>query len=166
VFYTLFTVVEGIAFLSFLCVQINNKTVKKVLVLAGIAFVVFNALYLYFTENPELTDFLSIPVGIETIIILVFSYYYLYERTNDTSTLYIYSTYDFWVVIGMVIYLSCSFFVYLFIASIPTNEQKLYWDITNVFGVIKNVLFTIAVIINSKPIKRMPPSDLEFSGLN
>jgi hypothetical protein len=166
VIYTLFTVVEGVAFLSFLWVQIKNKTVKKVSIITGIAFVVFNILYLYFTKNPDKTDFISIPIGIETIIILVFSYYYLYERTDDTSTLYIYSTFGFWVVIGMVIYLSCSFFVYLFIGSIPENEKQFYWDITNVFGIIKNVLFTVAIIINSKPPKRIPPSDFEYSGLN
>ncbi len=132
----------------------------------AIAFVVFNALYLHFTVHPKITDFLSIPVGVETIIIIVYSYYYLYERTNDTSTLYIYSTFDFWIVIGMVISLSCSFFVYLFVGSIPLDEQQRWWDITNVFGIIKNILFTVAIIINSKPVKRMISSDLRFSGIN
>ncbi len=165
-FYALFTVVEGVAFLGFLWVQTKNKTVKKLAIATGIAFVVFNSLYLFFTKEPVISDFLSIPVAVETIIILVFSYYYLYERTNDTSTLYIYSTYDFWIVIGMVIYLSCSFFVYLFIGSIPLEDQPRYWEVTNAFGIIKNILFSIAIIINSKPIKRMPPSEFELSGLN
>lgn len=139
---------------------------KKLAVGTGAAFIVFNILYLLFTTNPKLIDFLSIPVGVETIIILIFSYYFLYERTNDTSTLYMYSAFDFWVVIGMVLYLSSSFFVYLFAASLPERETHSYWGLTNFFGAIKNILFAVAIIVNSKPIKRLPPSDFEFSGLN
>jgi hypothetical protein len=161
--------VESLAFIGFFYLHILNKEVKKAAILISILFTLFNFIYTFLVTDADLTEanlIGSVPIGIETIIILVFSFYFLYEKTNDTTTLYIYRTFPFWVVIGMVIYLSCSFFVYLFIGSIPENEQKLYWDITNVFGIVKNVLFTVAIIINSKPIKRIPPSDFEFSSLN
>ncbi len=130
----------------------------------GIALLIFNILYPYLNSNLETID--SIPIGVETIVILVFSYYYLYEKTNDTSTLYIYSTFPFWIVIGMVIYLSGSFFIYLFAASLTKADVNKYWGLTNVLGLLKNILFAIGIILNSKPTKKVPPADFELSSLN
>lgn len=130
----------------------------------GIALVVFNLLYPYFNNDVKTID--SIPIGVETIVILIFSYYFLYEKTNDTSTLYIYSTFPFWIVIGMVIYLSGSFFIYLFAASLSKADVNKYWGLTNVLGFIKNILFAVGIVLSSKPTKRIPPSDFEFSSLN
>jgi hypothetical protein len=132
--------------------------------MVGVAIILFNIIYPFFSDNTKLVD--SIPIGVETIIILVFSYYYLYERTNDTTTLYIYSTFPFWVVIGMVIYLSGSFFVYLFSSTLSSKELHKYWGLTNIMGFLKNVFFTIAVIVNSKPTRKIPPNDFELSSLN
>jgi hypothetical protein len=162
--YALFTIVESVAFASFLYVQVRNLNIKKATLVTGALLVLFNIIYPFFSDESKLID--SIPIGIETIVILVFSYYFLYEKTNDTSTLYIYSTFPFWVVIGMVLYLSGSLFIYLFASSISHEEAKRYWVLTNFLGFLKNVFFTIGIILNSKPPKRMPPSDFEFSTLN
>jgi hypothetical protein len=161
--YSLFTVLETIAFVTFLFLELKNQHVKKALTMIGLCFLIFNFLFpmLY---NEKLID--SVQIGVETIIILVFSFYYLYEETNDTSTLYIYSTSQFWVIIGMVLYLSGSFFIYLFADSIGEAQAKKYWPFTNVFSVMKNLFFAIAIIINSKPPKKLPMSELEFSSLN
>jgi hypothetical protein len=145
-----------------LYLQIKNRLVKKTALITGIALVLFNILYPYFNTTEKYID--SIPIGVETIIILVFSYYYLYEKTDDTTTLYIYSTFPFWIVIGMVVYLSGSFFIYLFASTLSREEVKRYWDLTNFFGLLKNIFFAIAIIVNSKPPKKLPPSDFGFSG--
>ncbi|MDQ3277122.1 MAG: hypothetical protein M3Q06_02275, partial [Bacteroidota bacterium] len=108
----------------------------------------------------------SIQIGVETIIILIFSYYYLYERMNDTTTLYVYSTFSFWIVIGMVLYLAGSFFIYIFADSLPKADVDKYWIVTNVLSILKNIFFAIAIIVNSKPQKKFPLSDLELSSLN
>jgi hypothetical protein len=144
---------------------------KKAALVIGALLIIFNILFPIFTYDPtqlsnkvKLVD--SVPIGVETIVILVFSYYFLYEKTNDTSTLYIYSTYPFWIVIGMVLYLSGSLFVYLFATILPEAEMHQYWALTNLLGFLKNIFFIVAIILNSKPPKRMPPSDFEFSTLN
>ncbi len=66
----------------------------------------------------------------------------------------------------MVIYLSGSFFIYLFAASLTNVEVKKYWWLTNAFGFLKNVLFAIGIIVNSKPTKKISLSDYELSSLN
>jgi hypothetical protein len=109
----------------------------------------------------------SIPIGVETIIILIFSFYYLYERMNDTTTLFIYNTYQFWIVLAIVLYLAGSFFIYIFASYLRNNDEiSKYWIITNIFSILKNIFFAIAVYINAKPSKDSIRYDLELRSLN
>lgn len=162
--YALSTVVESIAFISFLYLQIKNKRLKRALLTIGSIVVLFDVIFPFLQYEIKLID--SIQIGIETIVVLVFSFYYLYEKANDTTTLYIYSSYTFWIVIGMVIYLSGSFFIYLFADSLSMEEVSKYWFVTNILSILKNIFFTIGIVVNSKPLKKMPWSDLDFSSLN
>jgi hypothetical protein len=96
------------------------------------------------------SDFLkidSLTIGIETIIILIFSAYFLYERMNDPSTIFIYNDYRFWIVLGFMIYLAGSFFIYLFADKIPHAQLQQYWLFTDIFSAIKNVLFSIGILM-------------------
>ncbi|MDQ6609800.1 MAG: hypothetical protein M3Y85_08270 [Bacteroidota bacterium] len=104
----------------------------------------------------------SIQIGIETIIILSASFFYLYEQMNNTTTLFIYTKPAFWILLGIVLYLSGSFFVYIFANYLTPKELREYWIITNFFSILKNVFFCIAIYINAKPSKY----DLEMSGQN
>lgn len=130
----------------------------------GVVFILFDLLFSYFSNGTKLVD--SVQIGIETIIILGFSFYYLYEKTNDTTTLYIYSTFQFWVVIGMALYLSGSFFIFLFADTLSQKQAQGYWYITNIFSILKSLFFTIAIIVNSKPSKQIPMSEFDFGSLN
>ena len=162
--YEIFTVMELILFLGFLGFHIKKTKVKKMLLYIGICFTIF-----YFSFSAlasEKTPIDSIQIGIEAIIVLTFSYYYLYERMNDTNTLFIYNTYTFWVVIGMVLYLSGSFFIYLFTNFLSDAEIKKYWIITNIFSILKSILFTVAILIHAKPTRNTLNADLELSSLN
>lgn len=85
---------------------------------------------------------------------------------NDTTTLYIYSIFSFWIVTGMVLYLSGSFFIYIFADSLPVAEVEKYWVVTNILSVLKNFFFAVGIIVNSKPTKKIPDSDFELSHLN
>jgi hypothetical protein len=152
------------SFTGFLYVQICKKVVRRSVLLVGSAFVLSTVLFSYLNSQVRTID--SIQIGIETIIILLFSFYYLYERMNDTTTLYIYSTFHFWIVLGMVLYLSGSFFIYIFADTLPKTEVNRYWFITNILSIMKNIFFAIAIIVNSKPPKTFPPSDFRLSGLN
>lgn len=162
--YESFTIMEFILFVGFLHTQIQNKKARKTLFITGCMYLVFYISYTLTEKTGVSID--SIQIGVETIIILVFSYYYLYERMNDTTTLFIYNTYQFWVVLGIVLYLSGSFFVYLFAEYISYDEMKVYWPITNVLSIIKSILFSVAIYINTKPIKNTLTSDFEISSLN
>src|SRR5690606_14449172 len=83
----------------------------------------------------------------ETIIILTFSFYFLYERMNEPTTNLIYNDYRFWIVLGMIIYLAGSFFIYIFSDQVNRELFYKYLSLTYVFYAIKNILFTLGIWI-------------------
>jgi hypothetical protein len=100
--------------------------------------------------HPE-TGLDSVPIGVETILILLFSFYYLYEQMNENDTLFVYSKYEFWIVTGFMIYLAGSFFIYIF--ANQTAEALSYWYFTNIFSILKNILFSIGIFVSWKKAK-------------
>ena len=163
-FWVLYTGVETLTFISFLYVQLKNNAVKAAARLTSIAFILFIILYAILAHEKKKID--SIPIGIESIIIIILSYYFLYEKMNDTTTLYIYSTFPFWVVVGMVLYLSGSFFIYLFAGFLSKEEVDKFWFVTNIFSIIKTIFFTVAIILNTNPSQRFSMSELRLGNQN
>jgi hypothetical protein len=85
---------------------------------------------------------------------------------NDTTTLFIYTKPAFWIILGIVLYLAGSFFVYLFASYLSRDELTRFWIITNIFSILKNIFFAIAVYINAKPSNDSIRYDLELRSLN
>ena len=83
------------------------------------------------------------PVGIETILILVYTFIYFQQYFNENRTTYIYNDPNFWIIVGILIYLGSSFFF-----NILANEvSKDYWHLTFIPEIIKNVLFSLSIIL-------------------
>jgi uncharacterized protein (DUF486 family) len=162
--YESFTLVEYILFIAFVYSQLENKTAKSLIVIISVAFTIFFLTYTLLAKAVRGID--SIPIGIEAIIILVFSFYYLYERMNDTTTLFIYNTHQFWIILGIVLYLAGSFFIYIFASHLRNYAIDKYWFITNIFSILKNIFFCIAIYLHAKPSKESVKYNLELSSLN
>lgn len=131
------------------------------MIVAGILFGIFIISYNFLVEVKGID---SIPIGVETILILVFSFYFLYERMQDTATLFIYTQYSFWIVLGMMLYLSGSFFIYIYGNQIPDSEVGRYWIFTNIFGILKNTFFMIAILVGARQAekKKWPQSKSSY----
>ncbi|HZF63425.1 MAG TPA: hypothetical protein VEZ55_03020, partial [Chitinophagaceae bacterium] len=129
-FYVIFTLFEYSSFTYFLWINVQNSGFKKLILFLSGGFAI--SLLIYYMSS----DFLkidSVTIGIETIIILVFSAYFLYERMNEPAVFFIYNDYRFWVVLGFMIYLAGSFFIYLFADRIPSYQMRQYWVFTDIF---------------------------------
>ena len=113
----------------------------------SIFFVIFTTAYNIYTN---FRSYDSIPIGIETILIFLFSFYYMYEETNDPTNIFLLSKFSFWVIIGFLIYLSGSFFFFIFANGMGEDLLYEYWFITNGFYSVMNVMFIIAVYNKSK----------------
>lgn len=146
--YAYFTLLEYLLFTFVFYILINNKRFKKLIILLSICFIAFFIPYNIFGTIRGID---STPIGIETILILIFSFYYFYEQMQDIeNSIFIYNKYSFWLIIGMMLYLSGCFFIYIYTSYLPDDKTILkYWIFTNVFSMLKNIFFTIAIIIHA-----------------
>jgi len=114
------------------------------LLFVSIAFTFFLFIYSYASNFKQID---TVNVGVETIIIIIFSFYFLYELTNENKIFFIYNDYRFWIIIGMVIYLAGSFFIYIYADQLSVSEMKQFWFLTWIFYIIKGITFSIAILI-------------------
>ena len=161
IFLYVFTIIEYILFSFLLYFLIKNKTVKKAILLLSLCFIAF-CLYNIFDKAVEAFD--SVHASVESILLIAYCIIYLYEQLNQPQTTVIYSTYTFWILIGLLIYLSGTFFLYTFAMDLPPDLRETYWVINLICNILKNVLFTISIFIHVKPPKNSstPPLGSDY----
>ena len=72
---------------------------------------------------------------------------YFFERIRKPDSLFIYNTFDFWIVTGILIYLSGTFFIFMFSSNLSQEEFLKYWFINYIFNAIKNILFGLGIYV-------------------
>lgn len=159
--YPIFTFFESLFFAVFFYSVIKKESLRKWIVIVTIIFSVSLISYYYYTyfilsQNPWID---SIPIGFETIIVFIFSFFYFFEQMNDTTSLFIYNKPSFWGVLGILLCLAGSFFVYIFANQIDRNELGKYWIITNVSVLVRNIFFALAIFIQSNQSLKKPPKN-------
>jgi hypothetical protein len=157
----IFTIVEYLLFAVFIYQNLSNILYKRALLICSVLFTAFCLFNILFEPKYR---FDSLQTSIEALILLVFCILFLFEQINKPETTFIYNSYSFWIITGILIYLAANFFLYGFAASLPTETAQEYWVINNISNILRNIFFTIAIIINVKtpkpPMsKKPPPSD-------
>jgi hypothetical protein len=153
--YRIFTLVEGLCFMSIFWLIVQNAFAKKALVLLAFLFI---GVSLYDYSQSKAESFDSVPTVLECLILIAFSIFYFFEQMRDTSSLFIYNTPNFWLVVGVMIFFSGSFFVFIYAQSnahLP-GFNSTFKLIMGISSLIQNILFLIAFIIaknESKTIK-------------
>lgn len=149
----IFTIVEGILLILYLHLIIKNKLAINLLRGSLVVFVGFAIFDLF--SNKDLDTFDSIPTVIECIIILAFSMFYFYEQLKNPQSLFLYSTPNFWIVVGLIIFFAGNFFIFIYAQS--NSDSKEFDDMFGIINVIlafiENILFLIAFIIARKQSK-------------
>jgi hypothetical protein len=92
----------------------------------------------------------SIAIGIETLLVIIFSVLFFLEQLREEVSNYIYLTEKFWVILGFLIYLTGSFFIYLYADNVSKKELRHFWYITFILNTIKNIFFFIGLYLTSK----------------
>jgi len=149
--YGLFTLIEYCVFTLFLLKNLQKKVFKKIIIYISVGFIVFN---IYYTISSNHRGLDSIPIGIETILIFVYCFYYLYTQMSELEDVFIYSKYQFWIIIGFMVYLGGSFFIYILFNIVERKILLEYWFLTYIFYMIKNVLFAIGISLYGKQSKK------------
>jgi hypothetical protein len=151
--YAIFTIIELGCFLFFAKQIIKNKIIAKYLPHVFVIFSCFNLIDYFFIRKDKSLD--STTIGAEVIIIIALCLYYFYEQLRDVNTLLIYSTHEFWIIIGFLIYLSGNFFLYIYAENTLQNKgfQTQYAIINSAFNLLRNILFSVAMFMKPRPPK-------------
>ncbi|MEP6583562.1 MAG: hypothetical protein ABJA90_04830 [Ginsengibacter sp.] len=93
----------------------------------------------------------SLTSGLQTLLIIGMCIYYLFFQIKGSSNLQVYSTSNFWIIITFLIYLSGTFFLYIMAETMIDDKtyRVQYTYINSVFNILKNVLLSIAMLMQS-----------------
>ena len=146
-FQAIYTLVEYSFFAYFFWYNIRKKKFKSFIILVSGLFFLFQIFYVTTSSFKRLD---SISVGIEAIFIFMYVFYFFYEFSKTANDSFIYNHYCFWISIGILIYLGGSFFFYILINKLDTNEVDTFGKMTYIAEIIKNILFSIALFFSVK----------------
>jgi len=79
---------------------------------------------------------------------------------NDVSGTFVYNKPPFWMIVGMMLYLGGSFFIYIFANQIGNQALIQYWFLTYLFYILKNILFFIGIMFYFTKSKNPLPAKL------
>jgi len=158
ILFSFFTIVEYSFFCYFFYLVLPKNSIKKIVPVIWLAFVLFAVIDFFFFN--EMNAFDSFTSGIESLIIILFCIYYLFIQIKGSNSLLIYSTFNFWIIIAFLIYSSGTFLLYLIANSLKEDENflKLYFIINISFNILKNILLSIAMTMKTTDSKQLTPS--------
>lgn len=139
-----YTVAEYSLFSFFFLKILENRKIKRVILVCSILFYFF--IFFYFLAHRG-GVFDTISASIESILILIYCIFYFFEQLNKVQNIFIYQTSAFWFVIGFMVYLSANFFLFIQVSSLSQNVRDSFWNINLFSNVLKNIFFTIAFLI-------------------
>lgn len=158
--YPIYTSFEFAAFALFIVYNIKNNELKKFFATLGILFFVFLILYEAFQVGENID---SVPIGVETILIFVFSITFLYEQLKSSSNILITDNPAFWIITGFLLYLGGSFFIYILANDVEDATLRKYWFLTNALFVLSNALVVLGIFLDSKNDKIKPTHRFDHS---
>jgi hypothetical protein len=149
--------VEGIAFMVYLFMIISSEVAKKVLIGLGVFFLLFSIVDM---TRSKAESFDSIPTAVECLILIGFSIYFFYEQLKNPDSLFLYNTPNFWIVVGIILFFSGSFFVFIYAQNNSKSPEFSYTFrmINMICGLIENILFLIAFLIAKNESKSIKPN--------
>jgi hypothetical protein len=146
-YHSAYTFLEYTVFTLILWFNIKNKLFRKLIILISISFILYQIYYVVSTTSKTMD---SIPIGIETILIFIYIFYFLFDFAKNTKDTFIYNHYCFWLSVGILIYLGGSFFYYILVNNLKREDAITFGNLTYVAEIIKNLLFCIAIFIYKK----------------
>lgn len=155
-YYFLYTLLEYLTLTFIFYYFLDNRTARRVIVALTVFFVVFLICF-YLIVNIKRLD--SFPIGIESIIVLVYTVLYFYNILKTASNESIIEKSSFWFIIGILIYISFTFFFNILANSLDREIINSYFHYSYLGDILKNILFTIGIYFLSKEAKSVPKKD-------
>jgi hypothetical protein len=85
-------------------------------------------------------------IALETVIVLLLIIYFFYLRFKQVDEQYLYQNPHFWLMTGMLVYLGFTYFFNILVNHVDNEVIKNYYHYSYIGDIIKNVLFTVALL--------------------
>lgn len=138
-----YTSLEYIFFTLLFYYNLESPKFKKIILYSSILFILFQITYVLFIEKNRVD---SIPIGVESILIFIYIFFFFYENFNNQKGMYIYSNHCFWICLGLLLYLGGSFFLNLLANTFSDEEFKKYWFLNFIADTAKTILFAFSFL--------------------
>ena len=142
-----YTFFEYAIFTFIFCKNFTDKKIRSGIILISIVFLIFQSVYVISGRVQRLD---SVPIGIETILILSYIIYFFYQFSKNVEGTYIFNHYLFWISVGILIYLGGSFFFFILINHLTSEQVTTFGIFTYVAEIIKNILFMVGIYIYAR----------------
>lgn len=142
-----FTIIEYLFFAYFLYSSLHNTKNKKALMIGSAVFLIAAVLNIYITftsSSARIQTFDTLTVSVSAITLIIFCLIFLFEKIQKPDIGFIYAKKSFWVVVGIMIYFSGTFFLFLQYSELSEQEQENFWIINWFCIILKNIFFAIA----------------------
>lgn len=150
------TIVEFSLFSLLFFKIIESRVFKKGMVVVSVLMAAYLIYSLVTFSN---SSFDSVPSGITAMVFFTYCMFYLFERVKDPTSLFLYSSPAFWIVVAIIIYSAGTFFPFIYAQNYidkPDFNQE-YKLIHSTLYIIKNFLFGAAMLVSDKTIKPSYP---------
>lgn len=142
-FYNLFVLLETISLLVFYHSILKGKFIRVFIYIASAIFIILWS-YMFATRGD--TKFLDSAVTIEYVLILIASIYFYFQIIKKPETP-IFTSPHFWIISAYMLYIAGTFFLFLFLDTLPPKEQEKYYIVNFVFLLVKTILLSIAMFM-------------------
>ena len=142
---SLFTVVEYILFSFAIYLNLKKTLFKKLILWISPIFIAFTV-FQFFNSGVK-NDIDNISITIEYILLITYCLFYFFEELNQPNTSFIYSSHPFWIIIGVLIYSTGTFFLFMQSSNLSDPEWDRWLIINYIFNILKNFLFCIAIVM-------------------
>lgn len=140
---SIFELVEFTFFSAFFFLFIQNRKFKNLIVVITIITLCIET-FLFFSFKTNFDFWTTLTTA---VLIVTYSIFFFFEQINSPRTLIIYQSYVFWIVVGCIIYISGTLFLFLYTSDLKDKQNNSLWNIDIVFEFIKNICFSIAFFV-------------------
>ncbi|MFT3825257.1 MAG: hypothetical protein QM731_15145 [Chitinophagaceae bacterium] len=159
IMFSAFTLVEYSLFTTAIYLALKRKLFKRIVLSSVPLFLAAYVLsFIFFAKDTA--D--SISITVEYSLVIVSALLYFFEEINQPNTTFIYSSFQFWAIVGILIYSTGTFFLFMYSQALSYEEWS-KWEIINyVFTWIKNMCFSVAACLPKKSNNFSEPEEKLF----
>ena len=140
---SIFEIIEFALFSTFYFFFIQSVKFKRFIVIVSSVNLILD-LVLFFSQRLHFDFWATLSTA---VIIVVYSIAFFTEQVNSPVILAIYQSYDFWIVVGCIVYIMGTFLLFLYTSDLKDKDNSPLWVINITFEIIKNICFSIGFLV-------------------